>query len=1003
MQIKHLIILLTILILITPPVSAGVFGDIFNEITGKVTENVGDVEPEPVPPVEPEPEDSEPVPLVVPEPEESVPPVEPEPEDSMPAPPVMPEPVPPVDVCSAVLKSQWCSEGEILCPQKKDENGCIAWDCDSCERCKPIQISQPSCPDGKTLCPEGKDERGCGIWDCSVCEKLPDEECQEIAITRTCPDCEGLLEDCLCPKEKDERGCLFWDCDSCETKPPIDVPDGCRKITLENGIEVIECEKECLAVSGDIKEKCKESGGKVVERTDHHGCPFVECEYEVEDPEECPAHEVLEARRMACLNQGLEPMIVRRGECDTIKCSRAEPDQRCSEDVELKKRIKDDCEKSGGEIVKYFDNVGCPVTVCIHPEQEECSKDIPQEAYKNCELEEGDLMVKRDSQGCLVFAECVKRGKKEIEYEEIEEMPSAATLLSIALKLESLKIDFDKLVTKVSSIAEYYENTGNEAEATKFRKVAGLFSGAQDKIEEIKVKFRENAKDMTEEDLRELKYDMKYISEVIMQDALYIILGGEIEVDGTIIPVDGGYPDCGSNDRCWEEAVRLCEPVVFRPNNGPSVIAKIHGLDNEVCIIEADGVESGEGHSMLCKVPNYATINTDGPEILEFCEGSMVEWIESGQKPAVIEGPRESGRCVDRCGDRICQGVVCMADGCPCSESPESCPEDCRAMPTKFKLCTEDDEKAWDLCQDEGGNPQTDPSRYGDCEIYTHCTVPYLTIAECEMISDIDIRNGCYIKIADMTGNSSVCVRITKLDRKDKCYVKAATTSRDRSICENIIGDEDIKEHCYSSISEEEKKIIKRPPEIEGEIVFTEDFEDGTENWFFYPAGDARPGTGWGTAVIEGNTVLRGTDHNWVDLVGVGEWTNYIFKARFKIISGTMHFNYRLHKDGIFRRYYVGVSDHGMYLTRSTPPGHINLFDDVRIQLDDNWHNFKMVGYDNILNIYIDDELFIEYKDVGTPALPGTIAFETLGGAEFLIDDIEIQISGKKDVIGGVE
>ncbi|MCK5042691.1 MAG: hypothetical protein KAR51_01580, partial [Candidatus Aenigmarchaeota archaeon] len=91
------------------------------------------------------------------------------------------------------------------------------------------------------------------------------------------------------------------------------------------------------------------------------------------------------------------------------------------------------------------------------------------------------------------------------------------------------------------------------------------------------------------------------------------------------------------------------------------------------------------------------------------------------------------------------------------------------------------------------------------------------------------------------------------------------------------------------------------------------------------------------------------------------------------------------------------------YLTRSTPPGHINLFDDVRIQLDDNWHNFKMVGYDNILNIYIDDELFIEYKDVGTPALPGTIAFETLGGAEFLIDDIEIQISGKKDVIGGVE
>jgi hypothetical protein len=33
--------------------------------------------------------------------------------------------------------------------------------------------------------------------------------------------------------------------------------------------------------------------------------------------------------------------------------------------------------------------------------------------------------------------------------------------------------------------------------------------------------------------------------------------------------------------------------------------------------------------------------------------------------------------CVDRCGDGTCDEIVCMAIGCPCAETPESCPEDC--------------------------------------------------------------------------------------------------------------------------------------------------------------------------------------------------------------------------------------------------------------------------------------------------------------------------------------
>lgn len=33
--------------------------------------------------------------------------------------------------------------------------------------------------------------------------------------------------------------------------------------------------------------------------------------------------------------------------------------------------------------------------------------------------------------------------------------------------------------------------------------------------------------------------------------------------------------------------------------------------------------------------------------------------------------------CKDLCGDGVCQEIVCMAVGCPCAESPASCPKDC--------------------------------------------------------------------------------------------------------------------------------------------------------------------------------------------------------------------------------------------------------------------------------------------------------------------------------------
>jgi len=39
---------------------------------------------------------------------------------------------------------------------------------------------------------------------------------------------------------------------------------------------------------------------------------------------------------------------------------------------------------------------------------------------------------------------------------------------------------------------------------------------------------------------------------------------------------------------------------------------------------------------------------------------------------------KEEGICKDQCGDGVCQEIVCLAIGCPCAETKESCSQDCQ-------------------------------------------------------------------------------------------------------------------------------------------------------------------------------------------------------------------------------------------------------------------------------------------------------------------------------------
>jgi len=73
-------------------------------------------------------------------------------------------------------------------------------------------------------------------------------------------------------------------------------------------------------------------------------------------------------------------------------------------------------------------------------------------------------------------------------------------------------------------------------------------------------------------------------------------------------------------------------------------------------------------------------------------------------------------------------------------------------------------------------------------------------------------------------------------------------------------------------------------------------------------------------------------------------------------------------------------------------------------EIDTGWHILEIRGYENILNVLLDGQLLAKYKDTENPFLSGMPGFEIHTGGqpiipEFLIDDVEIRISGRKDVV----
>jgi hypothetical protein len=461
-------------------------------------------------------------------------------------------------------------------------------------------------------------------------------------------------------------------------------PEGsaCRQVTDEFGFAHYICEARplCQPIYPDAKRLCVEKGGNPVTRITPDGCEFLDCDFSGQRDffqryPYCPSREEVESTLMKCEAAGLKGVVFSDGGCTIAKCIEDRGEFCGPVTFEMKTRVLVECRSRGLEITDGFDERGCPLLRCSGGERE-----VPKEAYERCSQEGGELIVKRNDQGIVVFVECVRPGNVHDAYvEKPSRVPESSDLLAIAFKLENLRIEFDKLSRKADQIAQYYASTGSAGEAERFRKIADMFESAKDKVDGIKDGLREKveAGEVTIEDVIEIKRQIRYIKEVILRDILFYMLSSREEAKEIAVP-SGEETDCGTDMECFGRAFRICRPVIFMPEGRDGPVVTLRGLEGDFCVMHArmpEGLGPPAGtvpgvnppYEMTCRIPDYSFgIQNPEEDIFPHCEGSMAELIRSGR---FREGPESTqpgipGTCVGEECREYCESSPEAAEEC---------------------------------------------------------------------------------------------------------------------------------------------------------------------------------------------------------------------------------------------------------------------------------------------------------------------------------------------------
>lgn len=88
---------------------------------------------------------------------------------------------------------------------------------------------------------------------------------------------------------------------------------------------------------------------------------------------------------------------------------------------------------------------------------------------------------------------------------------------------------------------------------------------------------------------------------------------------------------------------------------------------------------SGHGASEVHVITTFDECVEHGNRILRTNPPRCVDSEDGKIYVQGDEAPMDHSVCKDQCGDGTCNEIVCLGTGCPCAETPESCPADCGA------------------------------------------------------------------------------------------------------------------------------------------------------------------------------------------------------------------------------------------------------------------------------------------------------------------------------------
>lgn len=151
--------------------------------------------------------------------------------------------------------------------------------------------------------------------------------------------------------------------------------------------------------------------------------------------------------------------------------------------------------------------------------------------------------------------------------------------------------------------------------------------------------------------------------------------------------------------------------------------------------------------------------------------------------------------------------------------------------------------------------------------------------------------------------------------------------------------------------------------DIEGDILFWDDFQDGApDNWEISASWYVNQ---------DGDAYVFGTSGEGAAWLPQGSsWDNYILRSVVRLDSGNLALNFRLAREG---RYLLNYREDCIYLTKEDAAGNVTVLTQADAPSLGAWHWVAIAVYGSHLQVYVDRALALDYTDPN-PFLQGTIA-----------------------------